>query len=207
MVEAYGTAYAVAEVGEQFAWLGAALRPSTCESGIASCTPFLTKIQVGGGLRQALKTQFTATISVEIDYTMHEPKQLRPLQGQCWHDMFQNPVVVEGYPIKRRSESDTGLELPLDMMASLMQTRRADLFNGKLFIKGYSAMLVPVRRNGDILLWHHVRSGDRKRILYSDNTERHETNVERFEQIRHIVGWCSEAKLNAGKWTQHHNYR
>jgi hypothetical protein len=40
MVKAFGTGYFVAEIGEQLAWLGAALRSSLYELGVAYCMPF-----------------------------------------------------------------------------------------------------------------------------------------------------------------------
>jgi hypothetical protein len=201
MVEACGTAYAVAEIGEQFAWLGAALQSSSCESGVTCSTPSITKTHVSSDSHKLPKTRLKAILSVTIEFEVWEEDNPGSVRGQCWHDMFHNPVIVQGYPIRRRSEPDTGLELPLNLMAGLMQTRRVNSFNGKLFIKGYSAMLVPVRYSGDLLLWHHIRSQDGQRISYLDNPEPHETNVEisRLEQLRHVVGWCCEAKLNAGR--------
>lgn len=46
IVEATGTVFSLVEVGEQFAWLGAALRSSPWESGVAYCSPFITDIHI-----------------------------------------------------------------------------------------------------------------------------------------------------------------
>jgi hypothetical protein len=98
-----------------------------------------------------------ADILCKIDFTVQEREEhLESSNGQCWHNMFRNPVVVKGYLIPRRSESDTGLEIPLNMMAGLARTQRADTFNGKLFIKGFSAMLIPTKRSGDLIIWHYL---------------------------------------------------
>ena len=149
MVEAFGTGGFVAEIGEQFAWLGAALRSSPYELGVAYCTP---SIHFENAPHPVSGTPPSPHILCKIDFTVEE-EHLEPSNGQCWHNMFRNPVVVKGYPIPRRSESDTGLEIPLNMMAGLARTQRANIFNGKLFIKGFSTMLVPTKRCGDLLIW------------------------------------------------------
>jgi hypothetical protein len=202
MVEAFGTGHSVAEIGEQLAWLGAALRLSPHESGVAYSTPFISDIRVDNAPHQVSGTVSRADILVKIDFTVQEKEEdLEPANGQCWHNMFRNPVVVKGYPIQRRSELDTGLEIPLNMMAGLAQTQRANTFNGKLFIKGFSTMLIPTRHSGDLILWHLLYNKDGNRISYLDNTVRHAENVSAFnlENTRHVVGWCSEVRNYAGR--------
>lgn len=110
-------------------------------------------------------------------------------------------MVVEGYPIPRRSETDTGLEIPLNMMAGLARTQRANTFNEKLFIKGFSTMLVPTKHSGDLLIWHLLYNKDGNRISYLDNTIPHAENVSVFDlgKARHIRGWCSEIRNYAGR--------
>jgi hypothetical protein len=66
--------------------------------------------------------------------------------------MFRNPVVAKGYLILSRSESSIGLEILLNMMAGLARTQHANTFNGKLFIKGFSTMLVLMKHSGDLLI-------------------------------------------------------
>lgn len=202
IVEAFGTGYSVAEVGEQFAWLGAALRSSPYEFGIAYCTPFISDIRVDNTPYLVSETPSWADILCKIDFTVQEKEEhLESANGQCWHDMFRNPVVVKGYPIPRRSELDTGLEIPLNMMAGLAQTQRANTFNGKLFIKGFSTMLVPTKHSGDLLIWHLLYNREGNRISYLDNTVPHAENVSVFNlgEARHVLGWCSEIRNYAGK--------
>jgi len=169
MVEASGTGYSVAEIGELFAWLGAALRSSPYKLGVAYCTPFISDI--GNTPCPAAGVLPRLEILCKIDFTMQQSQeQVRPSSGQCWHNMFRNPVVVKGYPIPRRSEYNTGLEIPLNMMAGLAQTQRANIFNERLFIKGFSTMLVPTKRSGNLLIWHLLFKEDGSRISYLDNT-------------------------------------
>ena len=200
-VEVFGTGYSVAETGEQFAWLSAALRSSPYTLGVACCTPSIGVIS----LLILLFIQYATTrhqIFCKIDFTIQEcGERFEPSNGQCWHKMFRNPIVVQGYPISSRSEPSTGLEIPLDIMAGLARTRRINTFNGKLFIKGFSTMLVPTRHSGDLLIWHLLYNKNGSRISYLDNTVASPGNANAFdlETTRHIVGWCSEVKYYAGR--------
>jgi nucleoside phosphorylase len=199
MVEAFGTGYSVAEVGEMFAWLGAALRSSPYNLGVACCTP---SINVNSTLDNVSRTLSSHRIFCVIDFTIQEcEERFEPSNGQCWHKIFRNPVVVQGYPISSRSESSTGLEIPLDIMAGLTQIRRINTFNGKLFIKGFSIMLVPTKHSGDLLMWHLLHNENGSRMSYLDKTVANvgDANAFDLENTRHIVGWCSEMKYYTGR--------
>ena len=199
MVEVFGTGYSVAEAGELFAWLSATLRSSPYKLGIAYCSPSIDEISA---FDKVSKTLSNHRIFCKIDFTIQECEDsFEPSNGQCWHKMFRNPVIVQGYPILYRSEPGTGLEIPVDIMAGLAGTRRVNTFNGKLFIKGYSTMLVPTKHSRDLLMWHLLYNEDGGRISYLDNTVANadNSNVFDLETTRHIVGWCSEMKYYAGK--------
>jgi hypothetical protein len=202
MVEAFGTGDAVAEIGEQLAWLGAALRSSPYELGVSYCTPFISDIRVDNAPPPAFGTSSAREILCKIGFTVEEEvKHLETSNGQCWHNMFRNPVVVRGYPTSRKSEPNAGLEIPLNMMAGLARAQRANVFNGKLAIKGFSAMLVPTKRSGDLLIWHLLYNKEGNRISYLDNTIPYAENFSfsDLEIARHVVGWCSEVQQYAGR--------
>jgi hypothetical protein len=201
MVEATGTAYSVAEIGEQLAWIAAALRSSPYDSGIVYCKPRLEKIYTKSPSHLA-ETAVKCHIGVNLDFIVQrDEKQFEQIQCQCWHNMFQSPVVVQGYPIRRRPEPETGLEIPLNVMAGLIGTQRANMFHGKLFIKGFSSMLVPTRFSQGIILWHFLQQEEGVRISYGFNQGVHAENVSisHLSEARHIVGWCSEVKNYGGK--------
>lgn len=194
----------MAEIGEQFAWLGAALRSSPHELGIAYCTPISSDVYISSASQQASRNQSCPHILGKIDFVFQErEKQSTTSNAQCWHNLFRNPVVVTGYPIPWRSETGTGLEIPLNIMAGLAPTKRVNSFNKKLFIKGFSTMLIPTRQNGPTLLWHLMYNIDRSRISYIQHTVPHLAYISIFdlEKARHVLGWCSEARYNAGKNT------
>lgn len=201
IVEASGTAFSLVEVGEQFAWLGAALRSSPWELGVAYCSPLITDIHVENDPHSRITTSDRHNMHCKISFIMEQKKYSAATNGQCWHDMFKNPIVVKGYPIPYRSVEIPGLELPLNMMAGLAQTSRADTFNGKLFIKGFSTMLIPTKCSEGLVNWHLLYNKDGNRLSYLDNNFPHAKEVGAFhlELSRHVIGWCLEVKINAGK--------
>ena len=202
MVKAFGTRDSVAEIGEQLAWLGAALRSPPNKLGVAYCTPFISKIYVDNTPCLVPGIASWPNILCNIDFTIQETEEQPGLSnGQCWHNMFKNPVVVRGYPIRRRFELETGLEIPLNMMAGLARTQRINLFNGKLFIKGFSTMLIPTKYKKDLLIWHLLYNKDGNHISYLENTVPHLENISipDVETARHVLGWCSEGKYYAGR--------
>jgi hypothetical protein len=90
-----------------------------------------------------------------IEFEMNEPATSREgPPGQCWH-MFRNPVMVSGYPILTKHEHGLGLEMPLNMIAELGGSERANEFDGKVFIKGFSTMLIATKITRDLLIWHY----------------------------------------------------
>jgi nucleoside phosphorylase len=193
MVEAFGTAGSVAEIGEQLGWIGAALRSSKYDLGVGYCRPLIHFEDT-----QSLKMG----ILCKIHFSFQERgKYSEPSKGQCWHNLFKNPVVVEGFPIPRKTEIETGLEIPLHIMAALAQSQRVNTFDGKVFIKGFSTMLVLIKKNADLIIWHLLYNRDGNRISYLDNTVPlgENASVSDVEKARHVLGWCSEVKYYAGR--------
>jgi hypothetical protein len=95
----------VAEVGAQLAWLGAALRSSLLELGLACCTPEIIDI---------CEDESSITFRIGFSFTKREGSS-----NKQWHKMFRSLVVVEDYPILLRTEP-TGLEILLEIIAALV---------------------------------------------------------------------------------------
>ncbi|PLB47714.1 hypothetical protein P170DRAFT_385589 [Aspergillus steynii IBT 23096] len=202
IVKVKGPVCSVAEIGEQLSWLGSALRSSPNPDQLVYCQPRVGNFQLIHDKSQNKKRKYAAEASAEISFAMKEQAVSPKANGDCWHDLFRNCVVVEGYPIPRRPEvgAANGLEIPLPMMASLVQANYVNTFLGGLFIKGFSAMLVPTEKHNGVIVWHLVHNKNGDRISYLDSTV---TPVEgliagRLSQERHILGWCSDAKYLAG---------
>lgn len=197
VVEASGVPDFVAEIGEQLAWIGAALRPSSCLHGVACCVPIIERIGTITSTR-------TDSIHCRVGFNVEEYNgPSSNANGQCWHAMFRRPVIVKGYPIPRRPQADTGLELSLDIMAALACTRYANVFDSKVFIKGFSTILVPTKRlDDDVLVWHllyNKRPTDRISYLDCSVETLSDVRISELERARHIVGWCSDAVCNVGR--------
>ncbi|KAI1745785.1 hypothetical protein F4680DRAFT_403240 [Xylaria scruposa] len=200
VVDVSGVA-SLAEIGEQLAWLGATLRSSTREKGLVYCTPKIMNVSSNKATPQIENTALLPQLVYEIGFTIDEvetPPQ-RP-NGQCWHDIFRNPVVVKGYPILRRATLNTGLEANLNVLAGLIRTQQVDHFKERFFLKGFSSMLIPTMRDGDTLHWHLFYNSDGSRISYLDNnvTDKGLNTNPSLESLRHILGWCSEAQFYGG---------
>jgi hypothetical protein len=201
--EVTGSAYSVAEVGEQLSWLGSALRSSPYPDQIAYCRPQVEKFQVTDYKSQNAKRQYATEVSADISFEIERNEFSSNANGECWHDLFRNCVVVQGYPISRRLEigASSGLEIPLHMMACLAQANYMNTFLGIPILKGFSAMLVPTKNHDEVILWHLVHNKNGDRISYLDSTVEPVEGLipGRLSQTRHILGWCSETRYLAGK--------
>ncbi|KAJ5675532.1 hypothetical protein N7462_008429 [Penicillium macrosclerotiorum] len=200
--KARGSAYSIAEVGEQLSWLGSALRSSPYPDPIAYCRPQVEKFQMTDYKSQTAKRQFTAEVSADISFAMDRIEFSSNASGECWHDLFRNCVVVQGYPISRRLEcgASSGLEIPLHMMACLAKANFVNTFRNCLILKGFSAMLVPTENYDEVIVWHLVYNKNGDRISYLDSTVDPAEGLiaGRLSQARHILGWCSDTRYLAG---------
>ncbi|KAE9374285.1 hypothetical protein N431DRAFT_556628 [Stipitochalara longipes BDJ] len=189
-----GTESAISEIGQQLAWLGAALRPSPLEYEMAHSTPLLTFSP--GNKDASFKLTFQVTIL--------EPEAgLR--NGSCWFSLFRNPIIVEGYPILARTNAEKGLEIPLNMMAGLSAASRATTFNGGVVIKGHSTMCCPTRRVKNSVLWHYIFNHDGSRLSYLSadvlcgrRALVPEVDAPLLEISRNFLGWTSSVEIQVG---------
>jgi hypothetical protein len=194
-VDVQGTVDVIAEIGEQIAWITTALSPgptSGAPEALRYCYPTITEI-IG----------YEDTKVAYLGYsTIHQQDShgVNP-NGTCWRSMFRNPVVVTGYPIRRRPNDGTGLEIPLNMMVGLVQSDRLNHFLGKSYIKGFSSMLVAVYHVGSTYIWHHHSNSHGNRVSYLDAgaTAIGCASPHELATARHIVGWCTKADSQAGE--------
>lgn len=208
IVTASGTADSLAELGQQFAWLGAALRSSPFGDGVAICTPCFSSTRSKTTTRHTvdpLAAMTFASVFCVIEFEMVQPDMsTEPPPGECWRNMFRNPVIVTGFPTLTKNEPGVGLEMPLNMIAALAGSERASLFNEKVFIKGFSTMLIATKLTQDLLIWHYYYNREGERISYLDHSiQATDTiNLLQLETARHVVGWCSDCTYSAGKYIE-----
>jgi hypothetical protein len=121
--------------------------------------------------------------------------------------MFQSAVVVSGYPIPSRSGAGLGIEIPLEIAADLLYANSVATFNGRPIIKGFSSLLYPIHYRNGIVFWHLITNSDGERISHADprvgsgsEIEPSQLSHNDLETARHVVGWCRDVKLLAGKF-------
>jgi hypothetical protein len=207
MVEVFGTGDSLAEVGGQFAWLGADLQSSPYELGVNHCTPLISGIRINKALQQVPGMLSESHIICTIDFTFEEREEQSVVaNGQCWHNLFRHPVIVKGFPILKRPQACTGLEISLKMMIALTQARYVTTFDNKIFIKGFSTMLVPTEIEREMVAWHLLCNTDGSHISYTSPQVQKlpgfypvEITMSGLETCRHVVGWCSSVQNYTGK--------
>ncbi|KAK7226931.1 hypothetical protein V2G26_014934 [Clonostachys chloroleuca] len=197
----------VAEIGEQLGWLGSALRPSELPEGVISCVPQISSIDLHG--QSTHKGNIIIDAACQITFSMNIMDDSNPLlSGFCWANMFRNPVVVAGYPIRHRDQGDTGLEIPLEAMAELVQSDQVFNIDGNIMLKGFCSLLVVTAVEADAAIWHFLFNADGERISYCDTrlegTEGmriitpKSLELKNLENCRHVVGWCSHVREFTG---------
>ncbi|KAK2615927.1 hypothetical protein N8I77_002648 [Diaporthe amygdali] len=198
--KAAGQPDTVIELGEQLAWVSCAMR----SSNIPKCASFRPFIE------QTLKTGQTED---SLDLVMQLRCREQPLteppredaSGECWLQLFRNPVIVEGFPISRRAQLHIGLEMDLATMGLLARGRRISTFNSYLLIKGYRTMLVAVKAVSNVVLWHVLtKEGEGDIEYYDPRVQQLKPQTDsmvpwsQLKNMKHVVGWCSHVKNNAG---------
>lgn len=196
-----GDIFSVAEVADQVAWVGAALRSSPLAPSGAYSVAHLHVLEM-------FEEFVTARASIhgrcEIKFRMERLSEadVAHQPGSCWRDMFQEPVIVTGYPILRRPMEEAGLETSLQIVAALTNCRRVTNIAGKAFLKGVSAMLAAVRVVDGVLLWHFLGNPEGGSISYEDPRLPADCQAVTTDDVglcRHIVGWTDSVRNFAGK--------
>lgn len=203
IVIATGPGDSVVEVGQQFAWIGAALRSSTYTTGIATCAPFISSTSLE--TTENHDTEPIPRLTCVVEFDLQQPAvDATKDPGQCWHNMFRNPVMVIGFPIPfKTNDYALGLEMPLNIVTTLAGSSRVHEFHGKVFIKGFSTMVIATKKIGDLVVWHYFYNTDRGKLSHLDHTLGDDLNgsisLSQLESSRHVVGWCSDCKVYAGE--------
>ncbi|KAJ1324543.1 adenosylhomocysteine nucleosidase [Microdochium nivale] len=185
-----GSVILIGEVCEQLAWLGSVFRSDDKADSAACCTPFIASCT-------------TSPFFTELAIDFRTTQAIYPLaNGSCWHSLFRNPVIARGFPIPVRPPAVKGLELTLGLMATLTQTQYLNHFgpNQHTMLKGFSAMAYPISQHGDTTGWHVLTNEDGSHLSFAKGLgdDPLNINLQTVEQSRHILGWCTDAKSNAG---------
>ncbi|KAL3468786.1 hypothetical protein BJX99DRAFT_242696 [Aspergillus californicus] len=203
-IKARGSQAGLTELGEQLAWLAAALHPSPEPLGVCHATPEIIVF------KPIYYFSSVPSIMIRIKPSFKRcPDQRTPTgeTGTCWHGLFRNPVVVDGFPIRARPRDQRGLELSLEMMTVLAEAPYATPYDTTLILKGPCTMLVPTAQAAESVTWHFLYNADgrcmpcyafRQRCPNWINTD--QVNIDLLERrgVRHFVGWASTITRHLG---------
>jgi hypothetical protein len=96
-------------------------------------------------------------------------------------------------------------------MIALTQARFVTTFDNKIFIKGFSTMLVPTEIEREMVAWHLLFNTDGSHISYTNPRVQKlpgfypaEITMSGLETCRHVVGWCSSVQNHTGKKSSYH---
>jgi hypothetical protein len=185
-IVAEGPAQTLLELSQQVAWIGAALDSSPFNEQLAYSAAVVTSSF------QCLTMHFST-------------EKLYPTESSCWLPLFSGATIARGFPIPERQD-ETGLEIPIDIMAALAGVRHAVEYAGSVVMKGFSSMFVPVKKMGNLVQWHFISSPDcETRLSYADALQRcktratiKEVSLDSLRTTRAIVGWCTAASTTLG---------
>ncbi|EON69931.1 hypothetical protein W97_09196 [Coniosporium apollinis CBS 100218] len=180
------------ELAQQLAWIGAALSPSPFGEATAYSEAKIAKTDSG-------------PLEFELDFHFNP---LHSAETSCWLPLFCGASIAHGFPIAERQD-EMGVEVSLDIAAEIAGVQHAVEFAGGVVMKGFSSMLVPIRRQEDRIQWHLLSSLDPEtRLSYREVLDRcpnratlEEVSLESLRATRAILGWCSAATSLLGSKT------
>ncbi|TQV99090.1 Pfs domain-containing protein [Cordyceps javanica] len=199
LINGVGDRDVITQVLQAFVWISCTARAVPAVKGVWESIPIFSRVR-------AIKTQpGTQTF---VTHFLTRPIPPTTQQGRCWQHMFQGAVLATGFPISRRPCKELGLEMPLNMMTELAGSHRVTEWDDKIFIKGYSTMLVAIKSTANIIIWHYYYARPGKRVSHMDcKQQAAKVSMARFGVRRHIVGWCSSSKYCAGSPDANYNIR
>lgn len=203
-IVARGGQAALTELCEQLAWLGAALRTSPISLGVCLITPSIIAFKDANS--SSLVPSITVCLGFAVTLILGHDLST-DIDGTCWHAMFRNPVVVNGFPILARHENEQGLEVPLDIMSILAEAHFVTRYDTTLVLKGLCTMLVPTNQTERSITWHFILNRDGQRLPYysfrercrgSMGTDKVSTDLLEDRNVRYFVGWASNITRHLG---------
>jgi hypothetical protein len=182
------------EIEQQLTWIGSALRDSSSGASVVSA-----KLSI------APHMSYTGPYMVPLVRMSFHEVPLPVNDAPCWLPLFSGAVLASGgFPIPDRGD-EMGLEISLELLAALTGVCHAVEYQGGVVMKGFSHMLVPVRRQKDRVQWHLISSKTGSRLTYSEALSRcdaraslQEVSLDDLKTCRAILGWCSVATSRLG---------
>lgn len=195
VVTVTGLAHVVAECGQQLAWMVAAIH-STNSEGPARVTPVVVERVRETSVLQGFLSQ-TRAHAVSFDLDVRDagvPKS----QGKDSSESIlgDNPSVIYGFPIRRRTVNSPGLEIPGERLWELARAYSVTTRDNRTYIQAYQMTLTLVKRSGDTLLWHSSATAHDPCECYIDKAVHRNApcSVSNLKELRHIIDYCTAGK-------------
>lgn len=193
-----GGLYFVSEISEQIGWLASALQSSSDHHGPVACTPSVNNFQVIIHEEEFHALMVVGSCNLSLNLEIADASALNP--GFCWGPLFCDPVLVRGYPILRRTQQNTGLEMSLANMTAIVGSQQVVRWGERMIIKGFNMLMIATLAAADMIVWHLLVSEQpEERISYIDSRldtldseVPKDVSLRTLEERRHVIGWCSK---------------
>ncbi|KAK3386737.1 hypothetical protein B0H63DRAFT_540787 [Podospora didyma] len=186
LVAVDGPAYFIAECGEQLAWLQAALQPSHAVVGsVLYTTPIVEPLPESS---LGFFHHRGWDIHARGVCTSHDSQ----LSGIRLEGCLTQPVIANGFPIRRRPESCSGLELSADILLQLVGTPSLEVSEGCYVLRGPLFAVGLVKQTAGFLVWHVLctATASSHPCLGHIGAIPNLLNIDGLCQYRHIIEPC-----------------
>ncbi|KAF7548851.1 hypothetical protein G7Z17_g6780 [Cylindrodendrum hubeiense] len=220
VVHAMGSAHSIAECGEQLAWLGAALQPSHRDHVLHS-TPYL--VAIPSPPMEHIANFMTKEFALCANDPSNPNTKMIPGQDfwegefchQHWAIAFENeakpealvcgnllrdisqPVIVQGFPSRRRPELCLGIELSTGILFGIIRSSSLKSEHGRLFLRGSEYVIGLVKTTEDMIVWHIFSSLNSVCICNLHPISKDATldiNLAQLWHYRHVIEPCTSAE-------------
>lgn len=196
-VTAEGAKSDLIEIGEILAWLGSACANPEKKEVLTYTKPVFSVLEPISKLKDG---SWQNSLLIQFEHQSHET-----LDGArtCWRGLFGGMNIADGFPIARRKHKEAGLEIALNVMAELGDSRRANMFDQRLVLKGFSSLFVATAHIASSTIWHFCSCDANDRMSYMaaiEFVERDVANITSLQSARHFVGWVDKAHQRTGRY-------
>lgn len=197
-VTAIGPAQFIAECAEQIAWLQAALLCNRLNLA-GYCVPSIENYRVDTTHSSSKQLKYRGRCDIAVGLTpLANPTDVIPQKPSWQQDLVGKSTVIQGFPISRRPEAYSGLELSFKLLLSSVQTNGAIIDDGLVLLKGPISTLQLFKDTNDVFLWRPFHQMDKmcpcgelhNRI--SLNISYSSIDLRRLKTGRHILAMCSD---------------
>ena len=125
----------------------------------------------------------------------------------CWHMIFMSSCVAFGFVISDRPDFALGsIELPFDLMLHLAGIKCPLTHRNRIVLKGFSTALIPVKHDGDSVLWHLIATKSKEQSLKLEDIQEYMVgkdslpiaDLESLRSARTFLGYAAKSLVTLG---------